>query len=63
MALLRIRSHDIHLFSTLLKSAGNAFWSYISVLTNLVEMRHLSEVTAGNRIKPALAGPFPQQSR
>lgn len=47
VALLRIRSHDILLFSTQSKSAGNALWGSVSVMTNAVEMRCLSEGTAG----------------
>lgn len=42
IALLGIRSHDTILFSTWLKPAGSALWSYISATTNLVEMRWLS---------------------
>lgn len=47
VALPRLRSHDILLFSTWLKSAGKALWSYISVITNSAAVRYFSEVAAG----------------
>lgn len=41
-ALLRVRPHDI-LLSIWLKSTGNALLRYLSAVTNLIEMRWLSE--------------------